>query len=262
MFGLPVSTTHVLSSGVAGTMAANGSGLQMVDHSQHADGLGADAAGCDRVVGRSVLPVLERVLILEAHCSGRRQKSELVRKARARRPRLFSHCAEVFSLRRQVILRLTVDAPLRDLRTLAPVALLEVPLPEVLILAWALLFVVASGNVLRFYFWFGRRSRAKARVGRYAVRAEDAVAPKAAPIQFLRRRPARPAPLAVDIAANRARPVVTANVPKPAPARSLRFTAIISQIYRCEHRARPVDVAHKPAAMIAEPPKALQSARR
>jgi inorganic phosphate transporter, PiT family len=28
-FGLPVSTTHVLSSGVAGTMAGNGSGLQM-----------------------------------------------------------------------------------------------------------------------------------------------------------------------------------------------------------------------------------------
>src|SRR6201999_3348268 len=27
-FGLPVSTTHVLSSGVAGTMAANGSGLE------------------------------------------------------------------------------------------------------------------------------------------------------------------------------------------------------------------------------------------
>ena len=27
-FGLPVSTTHVLSSGVAGTMAANRSGLQ------------------------------------------------------------------------------------------------------------------------------------------------------------------------------------------------------------------------------------------
>jgi PiT family inorganic phosphate transporter len=26
--GLPVSTTHVLSSGVGGTMAANGSGLQ------------------------------------------------------------------------------------------------------------------------------------------------------------------------------------------------------------------------------------------
>ena len=29
-YGLPVSTTHVLSSGVAGTMAANGSGLQLV----------------------------------------------------------------------------------------------------------------------------------------------------------------------------------------------------------------------------------------
>ena len=29
IFGLPVSTTHVLSSGVAGTMAANGSGLQL-----------------------------------------------------------------------------------------------------------------------------------------------------------------------------------------------------------------------------------------
>jgi PiT family inorganic phosphate transporter len=28
-FGLPVSTTHVLSSGVAGAMAANGSGIQM-----------------------------------------------------------------------------------------------------------------------------------------------------------------------------------------------------------------------------------------
>ena len=29
MYGLPVSTTHVLSSGVAGTMVANGGGLQM-----------------------------------------------------------------------------------------------------------------------------------------------------------------------------------------------------------------------------------------
>ena len=28
VYGLPVSTTHVLSSGIAGTMAANGSGLQ------------------------------------------------------------------------------------------------------------------------------------------------------------------------------------------------------------------------------------------
>ncbi|MGH1587131.1 inorganic phosphate transporter [Methylobacterium phyllosphaerae] len=29
LYGLPVSTTHILSSGIAGTMAANGSGLQM-----------------------------------------------------------------------------------------------------------------------------------------------------------------------------------------------------------------------------------------
>jgi PiT family inorganic phosphate transporter len=29
VYGLPISTTHVLSSGVAGTMAANGSGLQL-----------------------------------------------------------------------------------------------------------------------------------------------------------------------------------------------------------------------------------------
>ena len=29
VLGMPVSTTHVLSSGVAGTMAANKSGLQM-----------------------------------------------------------------------------------------------------------------------------------------------------------------------------------------------------------------------------------------
>src|SRR3569833_1585020 len=28
LYGLPVSTTHILSSGGAGTMAANGSGLQ------------------------------------------------------------------------------------------------------------------------------------------------------------------------------------------------------------------------------------------
>jgi len=29
MWGLPVSTTHILSSGVAGTMAANGNGLHL-----------------------------------------------------------------------------------------------------------------------------------------------------------------------------------------------------------------------------------------
>ncbi len=36
MYGLPVSTTHVLSSGIAGTMAANRSGVWVVE------------CGCDR----------------------------------------------------------------------------------------------------------------------------------------------------------------------------------------------------------------------
>ena len=43
-FGLPVSTTHVLSSGVAGTMAANGSGVQMETIRNVVAGLGADPA--------------------------------------------------------------------------------------------------------------------------------------------------------------------------------------------------------------------------
>ncbi len=43
-FGLPVSTTHVLSSGVAGTMAANHTGLQWSTVRNLADGLGAHAA--------------------------------------------------------------------------------------------------------------------------------------------------------------------------------------------------------------------------
>jgi PiT family inorganic phosphate transporter len=37
-FGLPVSTTHILSSGVAGTMAANGSGLRLSTVKQIAAG--------------------------------------------------------------------------------------------------------------------------------------------------------------------------------------------------------------------------------
>ena len=44
VYGLPVSTTQVLSSGVAGTMAASRSGLQAVDRPQHGDGVGAHPA--------------------------------------------------------------------------------------------------------------------------------------------------------------------------------------------------------------------------
>ena len=45
VYGLPVSTTHVLSSGIAGTMAANGSGLQLSTVRNIALRLGAHAAG-------------------------------------------------------------------------------------------------------------------------------------------------------------------------------------------------------------------------
>ena len=51
-FGLPVSTTHVLSSGVAGTMAANKSGLAMVHGAKSRNGVGAHAARVDVSVGR------------------------------------------------------------------------------------------------------------------------------------------------------------------------------------------------------------------
>ena len=57
VYGLPVSTTHVLSSGVAGTMAANGSGLRVVHGAQHVDGMGADASRLDCPFGQSLRPV-------------------------------------------------------------------------------------------------------------------------------------------------------------------------------------------------------------
>ena len=43
-WGLPVSTTHILSSGVAGTMVANGSGLQASTIRNIVPRLGADAS--------------------------------------------------------------------------------------------------------------------------------------------------------------------------------------------------------------------------
>ena len=55
--GLPVSTTHVLSSGVAGTMWANKSGLQMSTIRNLADGVGADPACVHRAVGGPVLDI-------------------------------------------------------------------------------------------------------------------------------------------------------------------------------------------------------------
>ncbi len=54
-FGLPVSTTHVLSSGVAGTMVANRSGLQWIDDPEHCAGVGLHTADGGAAVGRPVL---------------------------------------------------------------------------------------------------------------------------------------------------------------------------------------------------------------
>ena len=52
--GLPVSTTHVLSSGVAGTMWANNSGIQSRDHPPHRPGLDLDLARLDADRRRAV----------------------------------------------------------------------------------------------------------------------------------------------------------------------------------------------------------------
>ncbi len=83
MYGLPVSTTHVLSSGVAGTMAANGTGLQWGNGAQPDHGLGADAAGGHRVVGNAVLGLCENVV--------RGERRALFRKARRSVPIRYCH---------------------------------------------------------------------------------------------------------------------------------------------------------------------------
>ncbi len=62
-FGLPVSTTHVLSSGIAGTMAANHTGLQWATVQEPGDGLGADAAGLDDAGRVPVLGLPQYLLI-------------------------------------------------------------------------------------------------------------------------------------------------------------------------------------------------------
>ena len=62
MYGLPVSTTHVLSSGVAGTMAANGSGLQLSTIRNNSHGLDLDIASGDDAVGVPLHPIPSSVL--------------------------------------------------------------------------------------------------------------------------------------------------------------------------------------------------------
>ncbi|MBS0237560.1 MAG: hypothetical protein JSR89_03950 [Proteobacteria bacterium] len=152
---------------------------------------------------------------------------------------------------------LTVDAQQR-LGTLFSVALpLEVPLPpEVTVLAWALLFVIASGLVLRFFSWLGRRSRTQRSSYAALERVEDAVAPKAAttPLTVAAQAPAPTRP-AAD-APHTAQPVTTALVPKPAPARdyaSLRSSAESATT----NVSRAVAAAYRQIAETAEAPKPL-----
>jgi len=72
MLGLPVSTTHVLSSGVAGTMAANRSGLQMNTIRNLLMGLGADAAVSILLSGALYNALLENILRRRAYGFDRR----------------------------------------------------------------------------------------------------------------------------------------------------------------------------------------------
>ena len=55
MYGLPVSTTHILSSGVAGHHGGQRLGPAMEHGAQHRAGLGADPAGGDAAGGIAVL---------------------------------------------------------------------------------------------------------------------------------------------------------------------------------------------------------------
>lgn len=125
--------------------------------------------------------------------------------------------------------------------------------PEALALTWALLFVIASGLVFRFFSWLGRRSRARQSSNVTPNRAEDAVATKAAaaPLPVSAPPLARPA---VDVPRTASRPAAAANVPKPAPAR-----AYASPRSSVEPTAPNIEraISDIPAAVIAEPPKPL-----
>ena len=100
-YGLPVSTTHVLSSGIAGTMAANGSGLQWSTIRNIAHGLGPDAAGGDAFVRDALLHLLAPVLVLSGQANdplGARKNPGALRRrgfASALRYRTTRHATEL-----------------------------------------------------------------------------------------------------------------------------------------------------------------------
>ena len=69
--GLPVSTTHVLSSGVAGTMAANKSGLPDVDDPRHRAGLDLHLAGGGHPLGIALHAVQQDRWVKDSLTPGR-----------------------------------------------------------------------------------------------------------------------------------------------------------------------------------------------
>jgi len=153
----------------------------------------------------------------------------------------------------RIIFMLTVDAQ-QCLGTLFSIALpLEVPLPpEVAVLAWALLFVIASGLVLRFFSWLGRRSRTQRSSNAALKRVEEAVAPKAAATPLPVAAPA-PAPPAAD-APHTAQPLTTALVPKPAPARDYASPRSSAEP-TTTNVSRAVAAAYRQIAETAKAPK-------
>ncbi len=115
--------------------------------------------------------------------------------------------------------------------------------PEVAALAWALLFVIASGLVFRFFSWLGRRSRTQRSSKADALTsAEETVAPKAA---------ATPLPVAAT-APTPAPPA--ANVPKPAAARDYASPQSFAEP-TTTNVSRAVAAAYRQIAETAEAPK-------
>lgn len=74
--GMPVSTTHVLSSSVAGTMVVDGGGLQRKNGDQHSDGLGLHPASRNSSFRRALLALSEAYL---SECTVKKRVSFLTR---------------------------------------------------------------------------------------------------------------------------------------------------------------------------------------
>ncbi|SUX67355.1 low-affinity inorganic phosphate transporter [Citrobacter freundii] len=74
--GMPVSTTHVLSSSVAGTMVVDGGGLQRKNGDQHSYGLGLHPASSNSSFRRAVLALPEAYL---SECTVKKRVRKLAR---------------------------------------------------------------------------------------------------------------------------------------------------------------------------------------